>query len=259
MRSRGWHADGGRPAGPINPDHIKRNQRDQVPACDCARSPPKYDGLMSRKTRFASFAAIAAMTSFTIASAEGSGAYAQTQTSENPVSEPVLTEEVVPVFVEKEVVQPLPSDDAETAPDPTSADSLRELVAQMPEDGELSREMECLAGAIYFESRGEPLAGQLAVAQVVINRAGSGLFPSSYCGVVFQRAQFSFVKNGGMPHIRRGSTAWQRAKAIARIAHKGLWESKAADSLYFHATYVSPSWSRTKQARATIDSHVFYR
>ena len=196
------------------------------------------------------------MTSFTVASAEGSGANAQV--GENPqISEPVLTEEVVPVFVEKEVVQPLP--DAATAQDLADASSLRELVAQIPDHGRLSREMECLAGAIYFESRGEPLAGQLAVAQVVINRANSGLFPSSYCGVVFQRAQFSFVRGGGMPHIRRGSAAWERAKAVAHIAHEGLWESEAADSLYFHATYVKPSWSRSKQARATIDTHVFYR
>ena len=213
---------------------------------------------MSRKTRLAAFAAIAAMTSFTIASAEGSGANAQV--GENPqVSEPVLTEEVVPVFVEKEVVQPLPAHGAAAAQDLTSAGSLRELVAQIPDRGQLSREMECLAGAIYFESRGEPLAGQLAVAQVVINRANSGVFPSSYCGVVFQRAQFSFVRGGEMPHIPRGSAAWERAKAVAHIAHEGLWESEAADSLYFHATYVSPSWSRSKQARATIDTHVFYR
>lgn len=213
---------------------------------------------MSRKTRFASFAAIAAMTSFTIASAEGSGANAQV--GENPqISEPVLTAEVVPVFVEKEVVQPLPGSDAAASQDLTSAGSLRELVAQIPDHGQLSREMECLAGAIYFESRGEPLAGQLAVAQVVINRANSGIFPSSYCGVVFQRAQFSFVRRGEMPHIPRGSAAWERAKAVAHIAHEGLWESEAADSLYFHATYVRPSWSRSKQARATIDTHVFYR
>ncbi|MBM0169266.1 cell wall hydrolase [Altererythrobacter sp. C41] len=213
---------------------------------------------MSRKTRLAAFAAIAAMTSFTIARAEGSGANAQV--GENPtISEPVLTEEIVPVFVEKEVVQPLPAHDAAAAQDLTSAGSLRELVARIPDRGQLSREMECLAGAIYFESRGEPLAGQLAVAQVVINRANSGVFPSSYCGVVFQRAQFSFVRGGEMPHIPRGSAAWERAKAVAHIAHEGLWESEAADSLYFHATYVSPSWSRSKQARATIDTHVFYR
>ena len=62
-----------------------------------------------------------------------------------------------------------------------------------------------------------------------------------------------------MPQIRTGSEAWQRAKAIARIAHEGLWESEAGDALYFHAKYVRPGWSHKKVARATINRHVFYR
>ena len=101
--------------------------------------------------------------------------------------------------------------------------------------------------------------GQLAVAQVIVNRSESGLFPRDYCGVVYQKSQFSFVRGGKMPGIKRGSAAWTRAKAIARIAHEGLWDSKAGDALFFHARYVKPSWSRTKIARATIDSHIFYR
>ena len=55
------------------------------------------------------------------------------------------------------------------------------------------------------------------------------------------------------------SPAWTRAKAVARIAHQELWESEAGDALYFHATYVRPRWASRKAARATIDSHVFYR
>jgi spore germination cell wall hydrolase CwlJ-like protein len=77
--------------------------------------------------------------------------------------------------------------------------------------------------------------------------------------VVFQRWQFSFVRGGQMPRIARDSPAWQRAVAIARIAHQGLWDRPADDALYFHAKYVHPGWSRTKVALATIDSHVFYR
>lgn len=212
---------------------------------------------MSRKTRFSMYAALTACTIFTIASVEGSDANAQPGENQQ-ISEERLTEEVVPVFVENEVVQPLPEEKAE-APLDIAAPSLSALVARMPDRETLSPEMECLAGAVYFESRGEPLAGQLAVAQVVINRAESNLFPESYCGVVFQRAQFSFVRGGTMPRIRRNSAAWKRAKAVARIAHEALWESEAADSLYFHAKYVKPSWSRKKQARATIDTHIFYR
>ncbi len=217
---------------------------------------------MSRKTKIVTVAALAAATTFTIASAEISGANAR-QGDDTRILQPQLTDETVPVFVSEEVVQPLSETveqpDTVTTEAAPKASSLRQLVADISASETLSREMECLAGAIYFESRGEPLAGQLAVAQVVINRAESRVFPSSYCGVVHQRAQFSFVKNGRMPRIRRGSVAWKKARKIARIAHEGMWESEAADSLYFHAKYVRPNWSRKKTARATINTHIFYR
>lgn len=173
-----------------------------------------------------------------------------------------LTGERMPVFVSEEVVQAVP-ETAELADDGDepgrSHNSLAELIAAMPAQTQLSPEMECLAGAVYFESRGEPIEGQLAVARVIVNRSEARAFPSSYCGVVFQRSQFSFVKNGTMPSIKRSSAAWKRAKAIAQIAHEDLWDSEAGDSLYFHADYVRPSWSRQKVARATIDTHIFYR
>ena len=95
--------------------------------------------------------------------------------------------------------------------------------------------------------------------QVIINRAESSAFPSDYCGVVTQRSQFSFVKNGVIPSRRSNAAAWERARKIARIAHEGMWNSAAEDSLYFHATYVKPSWARKKVARATIKTHIFYR
>ena len=215
---------------------------------------------MSRKTRKASIVAIAATLTVTLASAEGSGAIAQQGATSEPV-EAELTSEVMPEFVEQEVVQPLPTADV-SAEEPVAqveAHSLRELVSAMPETGRLSKELECLAGAIYFESRGEPIEGQLAVGRVVVNRAESDLFPSSYCGVVYQRKQFSFVRGGRMPAIPRSSAMWKQAKAIARIAHEGLWDSAAQDSLYFHAKYVKPGWSRRKVARASISTHIFYR
>jgi spore germination cell wall hydrolase CwlJ-like protein len=214
----------------------------------------------------ATLAALAATAFLTFFAAEGSGANAEI--SKTQVAQTIaLTDETVPeaptpdtpvAFVSQEVVQPT-TQAASERPFQPNAGSLTELVSAMPASGTLSREMECLAGAIYFESRGEPLAGQLAVGQVIINRSESGVFPSDYCGVVYQRAQFSFIRGGTMPRIDRGSAAWKRASAIARIAHEGLWDSQAGDSLYFHARYVKPSWSRTKIARATIDSHIFYR
>ena len=197
----------------------------------------------------------------TFAGAEETGAQVA-QATETEATEPTveLTEEVVPVFVSEEVVQELPEEaPQEFTGNLPQADSLRDLVAAMPAAGELSDEMRCLAGAVYFESRGEPLAGQLAVAQVVINRSESSRFPESYCGVVYQRAQFSFVRGGSMPRIKTSSDAWKRATAIARIAHQGLWDSEAQDSLYFHATYVKPRWASRKTRRAAIKTHIFYR
>ena len=168
-------------------------------------------------------------------------------------------EDVVPLFIAKEVVQAV-SEDADGVSDAlTDAGSLRELVGRMTGDTQLDEQMKCLAGAIYFEARGEPLAGQLAVAEVIVNRAASSRFPASYCGVVLQRSQFSFVRRGHIPSIPTGSATWRRAKAIAQIAHRGLWDSKAEGSLYFHARSVAPAWSNHHQAMAKISGHVFYK
>lgn len=207
-------------------------------------------------------AAVAAAAFLTLAGFDETGANAQIAEPAATPSAPAaaeLTDEVMPVFVSGEVVQDIPSTPTSEQPAEPSAKSLRQLVAEMPASGELSDEMRCLAGAVFFEARGEPLEGQLAVAQVIINRAASGRFPASYCGVVRQPSQFSFVRGGAMPPIHTGSPAFRRAAAIARIAHQGLWDSAAADALYFHARYVKPAWARKKIARTTIDSHVFYR
>lgn len=215
---------------------------------------------MRRKTHFLGVAALAVGFATVVGNTELAGANAQaTEAGPSAEVETPLVEETVPRFVAEEVVQALPEAPEPVAETPGEAESLTQLVARIDAPAQLSRQLECLAGAIYFESRGEPVAGQLAVAQVVINRASSGLFPSDYCGVVYQRSQFSFVKGGRMPSIKRGSAAWQQAVKIARIAHEGLWESEAGDALYFHANYVKPSWSYRKQARATINTHIFYR
>ncbi|MDC0887266.1 cell wall hydrolase [Altererythrobacter sp.] len=196
-----------------------------------------------------------------VTTAETSGANAQPGDVVAVLDQPMV-EETVPVFVSEEVAQPLPEAIEEPQGEELakpSASTLRDLIKAVDTPQDLSRQMECLAGTVYFESRGEPIDGQLAVAQVVINRAESRVFPEDYCGVVYQRAQFSFVKNGTMPRIKRGSAAWIKAKKIAKIAHEGLWESEAQDSLYFHAKYVKPRWSYRKQRRTSINTHIFYR
>ena len=83
--------------------------------------------------------------------------------------------------------------------------------------------------------------------------------PSSVNGVITQPAQFSFVHRGRIPQADESSQAWRRATAVAQIAQQDLWESKAADALYFHATYVRPGWARQKVELAQIDTHIFYR
>ncbi len=207
-----------------------------------------------------------ALASTVIASSFGtatSGAIAQDQTDLTEVTQD-LTETEEPQnaaepqvrFVANEMVQDVPVE-----PEVQSADasSLRELVGTIDTAGEMSREVMCLAQAVYFESRGEPLNGQLAVARVIVNRAESNRFPDDYCSVVTQRSQFSFVRGGHIPMPNESSSAWNRAKAIARIAHRDLWDSEAGDALYFHATHVRPSWARRMTTRARIDNHIFYR
>lgn len=186
------------------------------------------------------------------------GAQVLGATASNPV--PVVEQKVVAqpttdvAFVSSPVVQALPS--KSTQPMAEKANSLAELVDQQTQPADLSDEMRCLAGAVYFESRGESLNGQLAVARVVINRSESGRFPRSYCGVVYQPSQFSFVRGHSMPKIREHSHAWREAVAIAKIATEQAWESPVKGALYFHATHVSPKWRLTRLAR--VDNHIFY-
>jgi len=135
--------------------------------------------------------------------------------------------------------------------------TLAEAVAKLRSTDPGSRELECLAGAIYFESKSESLAGQLAVGHVIANRAASGRFPSSYCGVVFQRSQFSFVRGHSMPYIPRSSQDWKDAVAIAKIVDQKLKPSPMGKALFFHARRVSPGWRMARVG--TLGNHVFYR
>jgi len=118
------------------------------------------------------------------------------------------------------------------------------------------RETNCLAVGVYYESKGEPLAGQLAVAEVILNRASSGRFPRSVCGVITQRGQFSFVRGGQLPTPPENAQ-WRKAVAVAQVAQKDLWDSPVENALYFHARYVSPGWKRPRVG--TVGNHVFYR
>jgi N-acetylmuramoyl-L-alanine amidase len=139
--------------------------------------------------------------------------------------------------------------------DPNS--DLPTLVANLRSSDAGSRQLECLAAGVYFESKSEPLAGQLAVGQVIANRSDSGRFSDTYCGVLFQRGQFSFVRGKSWPRINKSGRQWQTAVAIAKIVDQDLKESKVGDALFFHAKRVHPGW-RLKRV-ASIGNHIFFR
>jgi spore germination cell wall hydrolase CwlJ-like protein len=118
-------------------------------------------------------------------------------------------------------------------------------------------EEDCLATAVYFEAKGEPRRGQVAVAQVVVNRTRSGRFPSSVCGVVRQRGQFSFVRHGHLPAVSRSSAAWREADSVARKVLDGSAERVAERALFFHARGVAAGWHAVRVAQ--IGNQIFYR
>jgi spore germination cell wall hydrolase CwlJ-like protein len=146
---------------------------------------------------------------------------------------------------------------SETAPAVDPEADLSTMVAQLRSSEPGSRELECLAAGIYFESKSEPLAGQLAVGQVIANRAESGRFAKTYCGVIFQRGQFSFVRGHSWPRIAKDGRQWQTAVAIAKIVDQDLKDSKVGDALFFHAKRVHPGWGLKRVA--SIGNHIFFR
>ncbi len=152
---------------------------------------------------------------------------------------------------------PAANDETEARADEPRGRSLARLVEDYSATETADEETECLARAVYFESKGEPLAGQLSVAEVIINRAESGRFASTLCGVVRQRGQFSFVRGGNIPTPAKASRNWRTAVAIARIATRDLAEGAAPKALFFHARHVNPRWRHTRVA--TVGNHIFYR
>ncbi|MFN3656497.1 MAG: cell wall hydrolase [Pseudolabrys sp.] len=123
----------------------------------------------------------------------------------------------------------------------------------------------CLANAVYFESRGEPVRGQIAVAQVVMNRVFSPFYPNNVCDVVYQNAhrhlacQFTFACDG-IPDVVTEPDAWARAQHIARDVLDGrLWMPEVAKSTHYHAYWVHPSWVGEMKKMYKLGVHTFYR
>lgn len=150
------------------------------------------------------------------------------------------------------------SDTQEAVPAVDRSEDLASMVADLRSPDAGTHELDCLATGVYFEAKSEPLAGQLAVGQVIANRAQSGgRFPGTYCGVLFQRGQFSFVHGHSLPQVSHENRQWQTAVAIAKIVDERLKQSQVGDALFFHARYVSPGWHLKRVA--SIGNHVFFR
>jgi spore germination cell wall hydrolase CwlJ-like protein len=127
------------------------------------------------------------------------------------------------------------------------------------------RHEKCLAEAVYFEARGEAVRGQIAVAQVVMNRAFSGFYPSTVCGVVYQNkhrhlaCQFTFACDN-VADVVREPDMWDRARKIAKAMLDGqLWLPEVAKSTHYHAYWVHPSWVHEMKKMYKFGVHTFYR
>jgi spore germination cell wall hydrolase CwlJ-like protein len=137
--------------------------------------------------------------------------------------------------------------------------------AALVDPARLDREKRCLAEAVYFESRSEPEEGQAAVAQVVLNRVQSGLYPASICGVVYQNrshykaCQFSFACEGRSLRITE-QAAWTTAVRVATEVMEGrTYISDVGRSTHYHTNYVRPRWARALTKMDVIGRHIFYR
>lgn len=137
----------------------------------------------------------------------------------------------------------------------------------LPASSRTAPERKCLAEAIYFEARGEPVNGQLAVAQVVLNRLKNPAYPNTICGVVYQNrnvrngCQFSFACDGIADRVTERN-AWTMATTLANAAiddGNAAWMADVGSATHYHATYVRPRWARTMIKMVQIGEHIFYK
>jgi len=136
----------------------------------------------------------------------------------------------------------------------------------LPATADSESELKCLATAIYFEARGEPEDGQLAVAQVVLNRVKNPAYPNTICGVVYQnktkrnRCQFSFACDGRADRIT-DKAAWEHAEALAKKSveeQSTTFIEEVGSATHYHATYVRPRWAGRMTETDKIGRHIFY-
>lgn len=136
---------------------------------------------------------------------------------------------------------------------------------KLPKSTYSKKQRTCLANAIYFESRSEPQKGQIAVAQVVVNRVKNPTYPNTICGVVYQNkhkrnaCQFSFACDRIRDRIL-SKKSWDLAVKLANQVIDGeVWLKDVGSSTHYHATYVRPKWAKTMKRRKKIGLHIFYK
>jgi spore germination cell wall hydrolase CwlJ-like protein len=151
-------------------------------------------------------------------------------------------------------------------PDSTEADIATGSLGAGSAAARHEREALCLAKAIYFEARGKPLAGQFAVARVVLNRAADRRFPDTICEVVYQdselkhRCQFSFACDG-MPDEPEDETAWALARGMAEAmlrSERPQISTRVLRATHYHADYVAPWWAPKLRHAGQVGRHIFY-
>lgn len=158
---------------------------------------------------------------------------------------------------------PQPASISEIRPDKLPKKLGVATLDQMPPVKGGDEQWRCLAEAIYFEARGEPLEGQIAVAEVVLNRVDNRAYPDTICGVTRQGAsqgrgcQFSYACSGSRQMA--STVSRERAEKLAAIMLAGRERTVTDGATHFHATYVRPAWSRKFVRTAAIGQHIFYR
>ena len=134
-------------------------------------------------------------------------------------------------------------------------------------DEQRRTDLKCLAENVYYEGRGEPLAGQQAIAEVTLNRVASTQFPDTICDVVHEKrwdaerkryvGAFSWTELDTLG--RPGGRAWERARTAARMVYDNEAAPRTEGALFYHATSIEPAWAKTKEPVTRIGNHVFYR
>ena len=178
------------------------------------------------------------------------------------ISQPIA--DAQPLLRRLDLTVPVDNPSSHTAFARDEADGAPAFLATMRSDADARRATDCLTQAVYYEARSEPVDGQRAVAQVVLNRVRDRAFPHSICGVVYQGSerrtgcQFSFTCDGSMQRPME-PTAWDRARLVAQAALAGSVYAPVGSATHYHANYVLPWWASSLTRIGAVGSHIFYR